>query len=403
MVRLLALPALAGVAALWVCPATRAETFELSGGGQIEGRLLNPGESPRESFVIQTPQGGKLTLGKSQVTKVITKTQAQQEYEELLSKITADAEAHWKLAEWCRKQDGMEKLRELHMAKVIEYDPEHEGARRGLGYSQIEGKWVRPEEHMESIGHVRVGGAWRTKQEAELEAAKKAASQAGKDWKAKIRMWTTWLGNERRAVEGAQNLKGIRDPLAAIALGDLLKEEEDRSLRRMYVEMLSRLSPGAGTGPLIDAALKDGDEQVRDQAMRTLGLWGPPTPTPVLVRALESKDRSMIHRAGQALAAVKDPEAVLPLIEALTTRHKQVIKPATGGTGAIGASFGSGGTGFSAGGSAAKVVERDFENPSVLEALISITGENFRYDKAAWLRWYGGKNAPKRMSLRRDE
>lgn len=389
---------LAGAAApVW------GETFLLSGGGKIEGRLINAAETPRETYVIRTQQGGTITLIKAQVLQVMTKSPAEIEYDALLPRVTNDAEAHWKMAEWCRKHDGMERQRDFHMQRVIELDPEHDGARRGLGYTQMEGKWVKPDEHMEALGYVRHNGGWRTLNEVALETAKKERDQTAKDWKAKIGRWVKAL-DQRRGAEALQELKGVRDPVAAIALGELLRQEGDVAVRKLYVDMLSRLPPGAATGPLVSAALNDNDDQVRDLAVRQLGIWGLPAPAG-LVQALgggrSRDDTTLINRAGVALAHIQDPETILPLIDALTTHKKTVIQ--SGSPGGIGASFGTGGSGLSSG-SSQKVIEQDVENQGVLGALLQMSGgDNYRFDRNAWRRWYAEKAAPKRVNLRRDE
>ena len=98
-----------------------------------------------------------------------------------------------------------------------------------------------------------------------------------------------------------------------------------------------------------------------------------------------------------------DPEAVLPLIDALVTRHETVIQPTSsirpsfGGT-----SDGSGGfNGLSVGGGPRRVV-RSLKNKSALEALVALTKQNFQYSQTDWKRWYIREHSSPGANLRRD-
>ncbi|MFH1268203.1 MAG: hypothetical protein ABIK89_20990 [Planctomycetota bacterium] len=42
--------------------AGRGEVFVLASGGRVEGELLNPDESPRQSYVVKTQAGVEITL-----------------------------------------------------------------------------------------------------------------------------------------------------------------------------------------------------------------------------------------------------------------------------------------------------------------------------------------------------
>ena len=108
----------------------------------------------------------------------------------------------------------------------------------------------------------------------------------------------------------------------------------------------------------------------------------------------------MVNRAGWALGRLGNPEAVLPLINALVTTHQQMV----GGGGGINAGFGSdGGVGFGAGGKP-KIIQRDFMNQDVLSALSQLVppGFNYSYNEEAWHHWYTRANTPTAVNLRRD-
>lgn len=385
--------------------SARADLFLLHSGGRVEGKLLNPDEAPRAGYLVQTAGGAKLMLARAQVAKVLTKPPELIEYEALLPKMPPDAEGNWKMAEWCRKQDGLDKEREKHLLAVIEFDPDHELARRGLGYSRIDGEWIKPDEHMEKFGYVRHGpGGWRLKQEVEIEAAKRAQELAEKGWRQKMKLWRGQL-NGRRAAEALDEFKGIRDPVAAVALRDMLKEEDLRAYKLLYIEVLSNLEAGASNAALIETVMNDADEQVREAALQILAKRRPPLATTAFIGALKSKDNNQVLRAATGLAAVQDPAATLPLIDALNTKHKFIISTGGSRPGQIGATFSpTGGGGLNAGGGGPKIIERELQNGAVLEALVALSGgANFRYDEEAWRRWYTAQRVPVGLNLRRDE
>ena len=51
--------ALLGLAFSWPALA-RGEVFLLTNGGRVEGTLLNREESPRKTYIVQTPLGGRV-------------------------------------------------------------------------------------------------------------------------------------------------------------------------------------------------------------------------------------------------------------------------------------------------------------------------------------------------------
>lgn len=65
-----------------------------------------------------------------------------QEYEEKKIQAPMTADGQFKLGQWCdRKKLKEEAIR--HYERAIEIDPDHEGARKALGYRRILGRWLR--------------------------------------------------------------------------------------------------------------------------------------------------------------------------------------------------------------------------------------------------------------------
>lgn len=72
---------------------------------------------------------------------------------------------------------GIVRDRDRLLRRVIEIDPEHEGARKRLGYHRHDGKWLTAAELMKAKGFVRYEGRWVTEAERELAEGKKKESK----------------------------------------------------------------------------------------------------------------------------------------------------------------------------------------------------------------------------------
>jgi hypothetical protein len=305
----------------------------------------------------------------------------------------------WKMAEWCR-ENGLNAERELHLEQLLTLDPEHNGARLALGYTKADGKWTRREDRMRSMGFVRHEGGWRLPQEVEIREREERVEAAENQWRSKVRNLRSQIGR-RRGPEAVAQLKAIRDPFAAPALVDVLKEENSPDIALIYVEVLGQLNHPAAVAALAKHALENNDERVRDVCLDYLARRGESGAVPMFVAALRHKDNAMVNRAAVALARMNDPNAIVPLIDALTTKHKQLISPG-GSPGGIGASFSpNGGGGLSTGGKP-KIIEREVQNPAVLQALTAMTGAHHGYNKETWKAWYAAQNTPQDVNLRRE-
>jgi hypothetical protein len=376
-----------------------ADTFHLTTGGRIEGTLLNPEQAPRESYVIETTTGGRITLQADQVENVVALSPVEKQYLALLPRMPMTVEGLWAMAEWCR-ESGLNQERETHLQHLLTLDPEHKPARLALGYNKIDGKWIQPDEHMRSLGYVRFGGAWRLPQEIEIEEQKARVSDAENQWRRDVRNWRSQVG-KRRGPEAIAQMRAIRDPLAAPALVEQLNEETHPELTVLYVDVLGRLNHGAATGALIAHALNHNDERIRDLCLDQLVRRNERGAVPVFIQALGHKENYMINRAAVALARMGDPRAIVPLMNALVTKHKQVIQSG-GGQGSLTPTFSSDGGGGLGVGGKPKVIEREVQNPAVLQALTALTSVHHGYNSAAWKAWYTAENAPHGVNLRRE-
>jgi hypothetical protein len=376
-----------------------ADLFVLRNGGRLRGTWLNRQEAPSPLYAIRTEEGIVLKLAAAEVRWALPQGPQIAQYEQLLERCPDTVDGHWQLAEWCRAQE-LKGPREAHLQRILELDPDHFAARRALGFSQLRGEWVTPDEIQRRRGYQRYAGRWRLPQEIELLESSQTAEHAQKRWLVQLLRWREML-NSSAAREAYQGFEDLRDPQAVRALTILLQRERYRQVKLLYLDALERI----GTPPAIDAliagTLQDPDDEIFHACLEKLVRLQPPRLEKRYVAALKDEHNVRVNRAAFALARLQDTSVLSPLIAALVTTHYLVIPKVSDhytatfvGT-AGGAPFGDaplGGTGFSAG-SETQVIPQTFRNQEVLTALIRLSGGmNFGFDQRAWQHWLDNEN-----------
>lgn len=246
-------------------------------------------------------------------------------------------------------------------------------------------------ERMAALGLIRYRGAWRTPQEVELIERDEAATIAAKQWNAKLARLRQRLEQPATADRAAEEIREISDPLAVAAVAAALVSEPVFAVRRAYVEALSHIRTPDAIATLIGTARDHPDRETRFAAVERLVMIGPHQAVSPLVAGLASADNAQVNRSAEALGRLGLPEAIGPLIAALETRHLT----ASGGdqpAGSTSATFTPAGGGLSMGGGPKpKLVA--VRNDRVLEALVSLTGQNFEWDAVAWRAWLANERA----------
>ena len=376
-----------------------ADVFVLANGGRIEARLLNPDQSPRETYVLKTSFGGRLTLVKAQVERVVIKSRIELSYEAHLPNLPDTVEAHWDMAHRCQ-QAKLTRQREFHLNQVIRLQPDHEKARYALGFSRIGGRWMRQDEWKESQGYIRHRGSWRLPQEIELQNIDEEYENKIVNWRRQLKVWRGWIvkGQERSSL-AEQEIRMVRDPHAAIAFAEMLADDkEDPRLKMLYIEVLGELSSDAANQALTIQSLDNPDPRLREACLDQLSRIRPFRAVEIYVAALRHQRNLVVRRAAVGLAAMNDPATTLPLIDALITEHKQLV-----GGGGMQPSFTDRGSGLSMGGRP-KIRKVMVKNDSVLHTLSVLHPDvNFGYHQANWKNWYIFKLTPPPLSLRRSE
>lgn len=258
-----------------------------------------------------------------------------------------------------------------------------------------------------------------------LAAADGHVSAAEKNWFKRVKQWQGWLTGDhpQRKGNALEFLTAIREPDAVPALVHFLRNVPDDEQRLMYVEIISQIDGDRPVVPLAVQSLIDESPMVRELAMRGVLRKDSTKGVPVFLRALKHSQNTIVNRAGNALALMGDEKVVPQLIGALVTRHEYkelvlekneytcndqqfvrgvaVLPPRIAlmvATGELPPPPEPEATSpFIAPEVREVTVERNEENPSVLDALNHLTGVSFGYDESAWRKWYhAGKNAGKK-------
>jgi hypothetical protein len=384
--------------------SARADIFVLDGQGEVRGELVNADETPRQSYVIKTAGGGQVTLEAAAVKEVKRQSAEEMKYDRFRGEAPDTIDGQWKLAEWCR-ENRLPKQRRAHLERIIELDPNHVDARRGLGYSRVDGRWATREQLMTENGYVKskfVPGKWVLPQEEELLEEQSKTNKAQLEWSGKLKRYSAWLGTDKGA-QAMAHIKAINDPAAVRALAKHLEADKRHDVRLLYVEALSRIGSPPAMDVLVATSLFDADDELRLTALDEVVAREYKPAVQQFVKALKHKENPIVNRAASGLGKMKNPTAVGPLIDALVSTHTFRIQKGQPGQTSSTFGTGPGGGGFSFGGSSVEIVKRSFENPAVLQALIDLTGgTSFNYDVRAWKNWYVAQKKPKTLDARRD-
>jgi hypothetical protein len=370
------------VVLLWHPWQLHADIFVLHSGGEVRGEWINRQEKYAKHYAVQTGLGVKLLLPVTNVKERVREKTDLQQYENLAPTYAMTVDAQWQLAQWCLEHD-LPSERQIHLRHILTLDENHGPARRALGYQQYKGKWQTKEEYHLQHGYTKINGEWILPQDLELHKQKSSEHEQAREWLTKVKRWRADMSSAKSAPAIAA-LQEIRDPLAVPAILWLLYSERDLKVRILLYDVLVNIGNPAATVALLEIALS---ETRRDAYLECVDrvLKIPAIATQkMLVETLKHADNQRVNRAAYILGKQGNVSVIAPLIEALITRHRVATgdNPERTTT-----SFsGDGGIGFGKG--APAVVELPVENLQVLESLVELTKQNFRYDQRTWRLWY---------------
>lgn len=158
--------------------ACLADEVHLKNGGVVRGEVVKADE---KEVVVKR---GSITSSfpRDEVEKIVETATAHDEYVEKEKACDDTPDARYELGLWCKK-NGLKEQAEAEFEKTIKLDPDHENARRALGYRKVGDNWYRGEELMLARGYVLFEGEWvkKEKRESILSARKKEAAEFLKD------------------------------------------------------------------------------------------------------------------------------------------------------------------------------------------------------------------------------
>ncbi|MFK8114157.1 MAG: HEAT repeat domain-containing protein [Rubripirellula sp.] len=408
------------IAALLLSPiaVVRADTIEISGGGNLEGVVQRKAGA---TIITVDDEIQVAVRGKSRVLRVIDSDQLAA-YRQMVAKVgNTDAELHYKLGIWCVSKDekgrrnvpgDSQHYKRYHMERAIALDPDHANARASLGYKKEKGDWVLTSELMRDRGMIKTGSGWELPELVALEESADLTDVDVKKWRREVALLTKNVlrgGQSKRDIKRIQDsmasLKAIKDPLAASAIAFQLKFSREQgnqpqSLRLLWVRLLGSFRNSPSVQALVLAGIAENDETIREAALDSLVEYGSSSAVATYLPLLKPPtDNKTINRAARALTWFPDPELALTYVHALVTTHIEIGPPPAG----MNAGFGDqGSSGMSQGGKPTRI-ERKLMNPAVLTLLKTVETEaDYGYDERAWRQYFADKRSKFAGDLRRD-
>jgi len=367
----------------------RGDVFDLVGGGRLQGEWLNRDDAAATQYQIRTTHGVTVVLDRASVKQARDERSTEELYQEIRTRYADDEAGQWAVAEWCREH-GLDRQRRQHLERLLELAPDHLAARRALGYSQVRGRWRTQEEVMEEQGYVLYRGRWRLPQQVELMETQRRRELEERQWYRQLCHWRHDLTTERRE-QAVAAILAVRDPCAVPGITVLLRREETRPMKMLWVNTLARIQSPQALRVLVDVVLEDLDLEVAHGCLDLLVPIRSPLVQRWFLESLRHEQNGVVNRAGVALGRLGDRSAVDSLIDALVTLHRVLAKIPTEGE-------------------AIQVRIVSFENRDVLSALKALTATNgYGYDKRAWKQWRFLDNQqaaaadPVPAALRRDD
>ncbi|MEX2186393.1 MAG: hypothetical protein WD875_06355 [Pirellulales bacterium] len=408
--------AIAIAATFFAVPAS-AEVFILRSGGQIEGLHVNREDKWAAEYVVRTADGGEITIARGDVKEVVRRRDAEVAYDRVAPSYADTVDDQLKLADWCREH-YLSVQEKAHLQRVVELEPDNARVRARLKHRQYQGEWLTEKEIKERQGLVFYRGKWRTKQEVELVEQRSLTDQKHKAWFQTFKRLREDLDSrdaDKSALARAKLLE-INDPYAVSAIKFYYDAENDKrvadparaaKIRLGYVKVLGNIDSPEAIAALVDYSLGDADNDVCMTSFEIVGRAKASASTNRYILALHDKDNNVVQRAAIGLRLIGDRRAVGPLIEALVTQHTFEL-PTYGstGNGAINTTFDKSGGSTGGGGLGVNTkprrVRKSFFNEEVRNALVTMTKQDFQFDKALWTKWFGTQKEVPAFDGRRD-
>ena len=248
------------LALLLLAPAARADVVYLKNGRTLSGNVTREGDGYR----LRTGSGG-MFIPADQVLRVEQAETPLERYRKDAAAVRdADVEGHYRLARYC-KEHGLTKQMREELAIVLALAPEHEAARREMGYVRHDGKWLTSDEVRIAQGYVKFRGKWITKAyKARLEAWAAEVTEIRARQKAINAAAARMRSTDAREQEYGRDAFVKLWKEAGLAKGEGMADailqhyEKIRVARRKAAGKGGGMSAGTTTGGLSDANLGQG-------------------------------------------------------------------------------------------------------------------------------------------------
>jgi hypothetical protein len=229
--------------------------------------------------------------------------------------------------------------------------------------------------------------------------AKSGLTSAEKAWVTKIGKLLSRIENgegETRA-RALRELRSINDPAAVPALMQTLRTSDDDATRLLYVRILADIPGSRAVVGLVEEALFDSSDIVRDAAQEASKKVRAEYVRPFYGQALRFPNREVVCRAAKVLSSVGNEDNVGDLIESLLTTTVDVVYRPSGCTSRVDYLSNAQGGIVPLGNGTYGTYQDHYQpvlaghfmpNPQVKEALEAITKQTFAYNRAAWREWW---------------
>lgn len=249
---------------------------EISGANSERGALLQRAIDQNPDFAPARWHTGHVRVGNQwisieDVPSQATDQQRLLQYRRRRSRTRDTVRAQLGLAEWCLQQ-GLSSQARAHFTKVLELEPDHVEARTRLGFRQVDGTWIGPEEIREARERATI------------------AARGLVEWKPKLIELAADIGGRKRFLreQALKEVKAIQDPAAILAF-ELVFSRHSPQLADLAVEQFARMKTHQASTAIARQALFSPWPSIRQAAANKL------------------KDRPLEHYVPVLLAAMHTP------------------------------------------------------------------------------------------------
>lgn len=369
-----------------------ADELLLSSRGKYVGTITD--ESDTE-VTIKTV-AGTFTLDKSEVRLIVRGKAVRAIYAVKRAQLGyGDVDGHYQLGLWCRANELPEEAI-LQFEYCLRVGPKHARAHLALGHTRHQRKWVTKEE-MRAQGFEKYKGSWLSREEVERLRQADLKKRLEAEWAARIQRLKYQVTHSVVSFhsEAEKQLLEISDPAAFPAIVRLLEDYHAR-VRLLALELVNRHRIPEAAPMLARLTLLDPDPRLSDAARVTLVDIKDEEAFKVLIKGLRHRQSGVRHRACVALGLFKDARAVpfliLSIKELFLVSVKKEELPSEEKTELPPLAYHSLSDRMTRGvwtansGPDKKLVIRI--NQDAIDALRTITGEDFGDDEDAWQNWW---------------